>query len=162
VAADILTGYLKRESQAAPIPNGPTHPASPSAAPPAEKCRSGSRHSSKWWLIVLLVIFSPAIIGLVAGLGGGLFGLLAGLASLIFAFAVSGVTLIATGGASLVFSVFIFIQDTGFGLLAAGTGLMLIGIGILLVKLTVATAKWIISLIQDAVRRVKNGRTKTA
>lgn len=160
VAADILAGYVKKSSHAAPIPNAPPTPhfesSGTSATPVAEKCRSRN-----WWLIAILIIFSPAIIGLVVGVGGGLFGLVAGLASAIFAFAVSGFTFIATGIASVVFSVFIFFQDAGFGLLSAGTGLMLIGIGILLVMLTVSIAKWIISLIKTIVRRLQNGRVKT-
>ena len=162
VAADILASYLKKESHAAPIPNGPapSHLASAYAGPaPAAE----SKPSRNWWLIAILAVLgAPIIIGLTVGIGGGLFGLFMGLVSIVIAFAVSGFTFIATGVASLVFSVFIFFQDTGFGLLSAGAGLMMIGLGILLVKLTVYTAKWIFSLIKTLVRRLQNGRIKTA
>ena len=163
VAAEIFSGYLKRESHGAPVPNSPPTPhfeQAPMAGASHEKAKGYKRY---WWLIAILAILgAPVIIGLVAGIGGGLFGLFVGLASVIFAFAVSGVTFFVTGAASLVFSVFIFVQDIGFGLLSAGTGLLLMGIGILLMKLTVAVAKWIFALIQNMIRRLQNGRIKTA
>jgi len=168
VAADILASYVKRESQAAPVPNAPHHTSGGTShaphptveATPIYPTKERSRH---WWLIIVLGIFAaPILIGLVAGVGGGLIGIIAALFSVVVAFAVSGITFVATGAASLVLSVFILFQDAGFGLLSAGIGLVFIGLGILLIKLTVSIAKWIIAGIKSIVRRLKNGRVKTA
>jgi len=167
VAADILASYVKRESQAAPVPNSPHHASGTSHAShstmEAMPIHPTKERSRNWWLIIILGIFAaPILIGLVAGLGGGLIGIIAALFSVVFAFAVSGVTFVATGAASLVLSVFILFQDAGFGLLSAGIGLILIGCGILLVKLTISIAKWVIVGIKSIVRRLQNGRIKTA
>jgi len=169
VAADILASYVKRESQAAPIPNSPHHgsggtshaPHSTVGATPIHPTKTCAR-KTPWWLIVILAIFAgPIIIGLVAGLGGGLIGILAAICSAIFALAVSGITFIVTGAASVALSIFIIFQDAGFGLQAAGIGLILIGCGILLVRLGISIAKWIIAGIKSIVRRLQNGRAKT-
>jgi len=165
VAAEILASYVKRESQAAPIPNSPHHGTSgTSHTPRLDRTSTASaapeRHWGRyWWLIAIVAVFALPV---VIGVGGGLLGIFAALWSVVFAFAVSGVTFVATGAASLVLSVFILFQDAGFGLQAAGVGLILIGCGVLLVMLTVSIAKWIIAGIKSIVRRFQNGRVKTA
>jgi uncharacterized membrane protein len=164
IAADILASYVKRQSMSAPVPNAPREGDGFSHAPaseaPFEERRERRRRN--WWLIILAIFAAPVLISVATGVGGGLIGLFVGLLSAIFAFAVSGVTFLATGAASLFLSVFIFFQDTGFGLLAAGIGFVLVGCGILLLQLTVSIAKWIIGLVKNLIRRLRHGRIKTA
>jgi len=160
IAADILASYVKRESQPAPVANSSFHGGGVSHAPVTEDTFATAKKSNSrnWWLIAIIAIFA---IPLVAGVGGGLIGIFAAIWSIVFAFAVSGITFIATGIASAFLSIFIFFQDTGFGLLAAGMGLILIGCGIFFMKLTVSIAKWIIALVKNIFRRLQNGRFKT-
>jgi len=161
VAADILASYVKRESHATPVPNTPTPESggishTPVAPPPHPPVHTPVRRSNYWWIIAIVgILAAPALFGVVIGLGGGLFGLFVGLWSIIFAFAVSGVVFLATGAASLALSIFIFFQDTGFGLQAAGMGLVLMGCGILFIKLTVAIARWLISLVKWGIAKIR-------
>ena len=132
VAANILSSYVKRSSQAPPQPvAGAAYD-----APPAK--------GTNWLLIVLLAIFGLPLIGL----GFGAIGLTIGLGGGIFGIFIGGVSVLITGIASLVLSLPIFFQDPGFGLLASGLGLFFIGLGTLWVMLMVMLVKWLIQLIK--------------
>jgi len=152
VAAEILASYVKKVSHAphgVPAPNSSSYQEGHKV--PRDKRRLG------WPIIILLIVASPAIIGLVFGLGGGLIGLFAGLWAIIFSIAVSGFAFVATGLAGAVLSVPILFQDAGFGLLSAGMGLVLIGIGIYLIILTISIGKWLISLAQTLIGKFTRG-----
>jgi len=126
VAADVLASYVKKMGET-----------------PKSKPKTTYKAPSYTWLIVVLVIlFAPAILGLTVGLGGGAF-------SIVVAFGASGISFVITGLASAALAIPIFFQDAGFGLQALGMGFVLIGVGILLVKLTICIAIWIISLVKS-------------
>jgi len=140
VAAEVLAAYVKKME----TKSVPPHPQKPDFKRP-----------SYWWaVVVLLIIFSPAIIGLTVGLGGGVIGLGAGVFSVVVAFAATGVSFIGVGLASAALSIPIFFSDAGFGLLSLGIGFVLVGCGILLIKLTILIAKWMISLVQMIIEKI--------
>jgi len=163
VASEVLTSYVKRVSHA-PAPNRPFTESPPThEATPAPGFAAHSTRSRYWWLLIVFgIIAAPAIIGVTVGIGGGLFGLFIGLWSVVFAIAVAGISLIATGAASLGLSVVILFQDAGFGLLAAGFGLVFIGLGIYFLQFTIATAKWAVAGIASIARRIRRSTRRVA
>jgi len=155
VAAEVLASYVKKvshASHAAPHPNAPV--SSYREGHKEHAYHEERRPRLSWPIIVLLIIASPAIIGLTLGLGGGLFGIFIGFWGVIFAFAVSGFAFVATGLVSAVLSIPIFFQDAGFGLVSGGMGLVLVGIGIFLIMLTISIGKWLISLVQTVIQKI--------
>lgn len=144
VASEILAGYVKRGSQPPPVSTFDTSDSS-----------LRKRITDNWWLLIILAIFAGPVL---LGIGGGILGIITGIGAALFAFAVSGVTMVATGAVSIVLSVFILFQDIGFGLITAGSGFVLVGVGILLVQLAIAVFKWMLSVARKILRRLQNGR----
>jgi len=146
VATDILASYIRRQNQ--------PHPQTTHSTPGKEK-----RHKHNlWWVYLIIGIFLfPVIIGL----AGGVFGITVGVGGALFAFLASGFTMVITGAASLILSVFVMFQDVGFGFITAGTGLVLIGIGIFFIQLTLSIVNWFIKIVRKTVRRYQNGRTSS-
>ncbi len=116
-------------------------------------------------LVILLVLASPAILGLgagalgtVVGLVAGWFGTILGLGAAAFALFVTMIFLLILGGVCL-------FADPVVGLGFAGCGLVCGGVGILLLMLTVAMAgiatpaicKWIIGLFKKGPAARKEG-----
>lgn len=94
-----------------------------------------------FWLVILAVFASP--IALPIAIGAAIIGivLLISLAAVLFAFAVSGVALVAAGIACVVLGIIVLFQNFASALLTIGTGLFALGLGILIAKGVVALSK---------------------
>jgi len=101
-----------------------------------------------WFVIVVLLIFaSPVLIGIIAGLFGGLIGLLGGLFGVTVGTAGSGFGLFIGGLVCFVTGFVRVFSNPLEGLTGMGVGALLISVGILLVLLfVVLIKKWIPAL----------------
>lgn len=109
--------------------------------PQSEKPTDGKTEMPTWamvLLIVLLVLASPAILGVGAGGLGVIFGVLASWFAMIFGFGVTAVALFIVMIVLLIVGIMCIPADPLVGVGLMGCGLLCGGIGILFMMLTVA------------------------
>lgn len=93
---------------------------------PVQKITSNSTNLAV--AIILIVLFSPAILGVVSGVGGTLIGLLVALVAMAISCTIAGIVLIGTAFAA---------SGAAGGMILAGSGLLLIALGIVSAVLTI-------------------------
>ena len=124
------------DAEHVPVSNSPANSSAnytPYSPPPIAKTSSHLR----WWVIVLLILAAPMLLALLSVP----FSIVMAIASFVFAFAVTGVSLIGAGFASLISVPFIIGTGIGQAVLTGGVGLMSIGFGIIFLLVTIALVK---------------------
>ena len=119
-----------------PVSNSPadgTARYAPYTPHPVEKSTSFPR----WWVIVLLVLASPMLLALLSVP----FSIVMAIASFVFAFAITGVSLIVAGFASLISVPFVIVTGIGNAVLTFGIGLVSIGVGMIFLIVTIKLVK---------------------
>lgn len=107
-------------------------------------------------IVILLIITSPVLIGVVAGLFGGLLGLLGGLFGILVGIFGSALGLVIGGIALSVAGVLHMIVSPIEGVTSMGVGLLMTAIGILLALLFVLlTFVWLPKLVKAIIGWVK-------
>ena len=111
---------------------------------------SKQKRNIPWVLIIIiLVLASPMIFGIGAGLFGGLIGVLAGAFGLIVALAGCGIGFLTAGVVCFVVGIFRVVVTPLDGLVTIGIGALLIAAGLLCIVLFAWIAfKWIPSLFR--------------
>ena len=104
----------------------------------------------RWWVIVLLILAAPMLLALLSVP----FSIIIAIASFVFAFAVTGVSLIGAGIASLISVPFVITSGINQAVLAGGTGLMSIGFGIIILYATIKLAQAIFKGLSFIWRRL--------
>ncbi len=106
-----------------------------------------------WFVIVLLLIFAaPVLVGVIAGIFGGLVGLIGGIFGVTVGTAGSGFGIFIGGLVCLVTGFVRMFSNPLEGLTSMGVGALLISIGILLLLLfVVLIRKWIPALVKGFV-----------
>lgn len=111
-------------------------------------------------IIVLLILFSPAIFGIFMGLFGVAIGLACALFAIIFAIFITSVAF-ALSGIACFFSSFIIIPTSpAYGILQMGCGLFLAGASLFLFMGTYYLTKAILKLVKLIYNSIRNAFSK--
>ncbi len=100
----------------------------PVAPPPQKKKMNGGLVAL---IVILCILFSPAILGLAGGLFGALAGLLVALFMTLLVPIIVGVSLVAGGVLAIVVGSFGFSISLPTGFASVGIGILLLGLGLL-------------------------------
>ena len=132
--------------QAHNAPPGDSAGFTPYSPPPAEKAPS----FPKWWIIVLIILAAPMLLALLSIP----FSIIMAIASFIFALAVTGVSLIGAGIASLISVPFVMATEFGSAVFIGGMGLMSIGFGIIFLIVNIKLVKVLFKGLKFVRRRL--------
>ena len=120
-------------------------------------------------LIVLGVLFAPALLGLAGGLLGTLAGLLVSLLCILIVPLIVGISLVAGGILAIVVGTFGFSISLPTGLASVGVGILILGLGLLccyggvrlLAKVVPAVFRGLAALFRKIFRREKKAAPQT-
>lgn len=117
---------------------------------PAE--RKQRRNVPSIWVIILVVLASPILVGLAGGLFGAVVGILGGLLGVLVAAIVCGVALLVSGIVCFVVGIVRVIFNPLEGLITMGVGSFLLTLGILILVLMVwLIIRWLPALVRGVV-----------
>lgn len=108
------------------------------------------------WIIVLLILASPMILGLGGGVVGVLVGIIASIATVFLAIVLSAAGILVGGIVCFVMGIFRVFGNPLEGLVTAGIGAILTAVGILLTLFCVwMIVKWIPALVNSGMNFCK-------
>ncbi|MEE1031632.1 MAG: DUF1700 domain-containing protein [Ruminococcus sp.] len=122
-----------------------------------DSMKKANKKSMHWvGIFILLVLASPMILGLGAGVIGTLIGILAALAGVLLAIVLSTVGVLAGGIVCFAVGIFRLFANPLEGLVTTGVGAILTAVGILLTLLCVwLIGKWIPALVKICINFCK-------